>query len=253
MNRLEFIDYINKRLSADCSIPVQLKEDTLDRIITDSMLWMVEHYNDATEKIHSILDESLFQTTEYKQERYVKMPDCVVAVTALKELNKLGRFPGIGVMDADYTRGFSTLMNGGYYRGTIGSDGGLGSGVIYRLAMEAYNSFLKGLNLDTVAYTYNDKSHKLRIQGRDPSGKLYAELYIINDVENMFGDIFFRDYVFYKSLEQFTINHGIIDYKLPGGVSLNISKLENVASRGIEKTEKAIADRQNADFFILEE
>jgi len=253
MNRLDFIEYINDRLSGDCSVPIKLPEKTIDRIITDSMLWMVEHYDESTEKIHSILDQSMFATDTYKNERYVQMPDCIIAVTALKELNKLGRFPGLGVMDADYHRHHSTLMSGGYYRGTVGSDGGLGSGVIYRLASEAYNSFLKGLTLDTVAFTYNDNSHKLRIQGRDPKGALYAELYIMTDVENMFGNIFFRDYVYYKCLEKFTEIHSFIDYNLPGGVKLNISNLSQIATRGIEKTEKSIADRQTTDFFLLEE
>ena len=99
MTEAQFISEIQAEMTGSGSLPIVLEEVEIKRIIAQSSRWFYENYGDAVETTHYVVEKKAFNNPQFKSNRQIILPDCVVSVYQFKEINGVGR---LGNIDRDF-------------------------------------------------------------------------------------------------------------------------------------------------------
>jgi hypothetical protein len=99
MTRAELIEMVNGEITGSCSLPYSVPEREMERIINQALNWFYVNYGPAVETQYYVITKDWFQTQEFRSTRSLLLPDCVVSVFEIREINGAGR---LGTIDADF-------------------------------------------------------------------------------------------------------------------------------------------------------
>ena len=81
----ELIQEIKDDLSASCSLPYNLNDDEIIRIINRAKAWFYDNYQYSVEKRYFVLANYFFQTPQFRNTRQVQLPPKIVTVFDVRE------------------------------------------------------------------------------------------------------------------------------------------------------------------------
>jgi hypothetical protein len=254
----ELVQEIQDDLSASCSLPYNLNIEEIHRVIRRGKAWMYDNYQYAVEKRYFVLRNDFFGTPQFRNTRQIQLPDNIVTVFDVREVNGMGIS---GNPDRDF--GDSKLLGSELLLSPF-----TGDNLVYRTVMYSYFDLAQAYLLPTYAYNWNKNTKKLTILGRDPNrsgrgggggvGTGYDQngmdvavscFVAIND-HDLYADELFIRYCLAKAKISLSRVLSAFNYNLPGGVQVNTSLLRQDGEKELEEVMAMINGENTPSYFL---
>jgi hypothetical protein len=256
MTEIELKDEIKDALTASCALPYALNDGEIDRIIRRSKAWMYDNYQYAVEERIFVLGQGLFGHQEFQRTRQVKLPDNIISIFEVSEVNGMGIS---GNPDKDF--GSSKLLGSELLLSPF-----TGDNLVYRTVMYSYFDLAKAYMLSTFAFKWNKNSKKLTILGRDPnrvpnpggvgtgpnSGNkdVAIRAFVAIEDHELYDDELFIRYCIGKAKISLSRVISTFGYNLPGGVQVNVSALEAQGNAEVQEVMDMINGENTPSYFL---
>ena len=153
MTRGELIDMVTGEITASGSLPYSIPEREANRIIDQAMNWFHANYGPAVETQYYVIEKKWFSDPEFRKTRSILLPDCVVSVFEVKEMNGGGR---LGTIDKDFSD--NHLIAAELFLSPFQSDD-----LVLRTAQYSYWDLTQAFILERISFDYNRNTHRLKI------------------------------------------------------------------------------------------
>jgi hypothetical protein len=241
VTKAELVETVQRELDASFALPSQLQPTEIERLIDQSSVWFYENYREAVETQYYIMSSAEFRRPEFKMNRSITMPDCVVSVFEVKEITGAGL---IGTVDRDFAD--NKLIASEIYLSPF-----TGDGLVFRTAQYQFFDLTRAFFLEWIRYDFNRRTHKLKILGRDPYRDVFFNTYVKIPDDKLYEDYYFFRYVTAKSKISLGRMLSFFDYNLMGGIKVNAADIKAEGEAEIEKIEQEIKDQDTADYFNI--
>ena len=124
MTKNELVQMVQRELDGSFALPSQIQPEEIERIVGQEKLWFYENYRYAVETQYYLIQQGEFNLPDFKQNRTILMPECVVSVFEVKEVTGAGL---LGTVDRDFAD--NKLIASEIYLSPF-----LGDGLVYRIA-----------------------------------------------------------------------------------------------------------------------
>ena len=233
MTEKELIEELRSEITHSCALPYALQDPEIQRIIKRARAFFYGNYEYAVEDKFFRLSIDMFQHPEFRQKRTLQMPDCVVSVYDVREVNGVGIF---GQVDRDFSD--SKMLGAEIFLSPFQGDN-----LLYRTVMYSYFDLAKAYMLETVAFSFNKNTKRLTITGRNPRLDCVARAYVRIPEQSLYDDELFVRYCMAQCKINLGRMLGVFQYNLPGGVSINF---EGIKQDGLDEL-TAIMEKIDSD------
>ena len=240
MTRGEFVLELKNEIRGSCALPYSIPDKEINRIIDQAKKWFYVNYGEAVESKYYVVTKDQFKLPEFKAERAIQMPKCVVSISECKEMTGGGRFNNL---DSDFSD--NRLIASELYLSPFQSDD-----LVMRTAQYSYWDLAQAFFLDRIAYDYNRNTRKLKIRGRDPRKDVFLMTYIEIPEENLFEDWYFIRWCTATVKVALGRILGFFEYQLPGGVTVNSADIKSEGQEELDSIKQEIDEEQTPDFFF---
>lgn len=241
MTKNELVQQVLRELDSSFALPVQIQPSEVERNIDQSARWFYENYRDAVETQYYVIQQDQFMTDEFRSNRTILMPECVVSVFEVREITGAGL---LGTVDRDFAD--NKLIASEIYLSPM-----TGDGLVYRIAQYQFFDLTKAFFMDLIRYDFNRRTLKLKILGRDPKRDVFMQTYVRIPDEKLYDDFYFYRYVTAKSKLSLARQLSFFDFNLMGGIKINVNDLRSEATEEITKVEQQIKDEDTPDYFMV--
>jgi len=253
MTEAELILEVKDELSHSCSLPYNLNDQEIKRIIKRARAFFFDNYQYAVEDRYFIIGREIFSAPQFRATRQVQLPECVISIYDVREAGGGGL---LGNPDRDF--GDSKLLGSELLLSPF-----VGDNLVYRTVLYSYFDLAKAYLLETFAYDFNKNTKRLTILGRDPSrtsfGSQSLELagkdvaikacLAIPD-EDLYKDELFVRYVLAMSKINIGRLIGTFTYNLPGGITVNSAGIKADGEAERQEVLKMINDENTPSWFF---
>lgn len=235
MTREELIELVDQELNASYALPTQIQPKEVERIIKQSETWFYENYGDAVQYHSYIVRKSEFFTPEFKKTgRAVKMPDCVVSIERLRELNGSGL---LGMVDRDFSD--NKMVASEMYLNPFNGDS-----LVFRVAQYQFYDLTRAFFLEDIAHDYNRRTKLLQIRGRDPRYDVIIETRNKIPEEDLYEDYYFQRYIAAQAKMSLGRQLRLFNFNLMGDITINAGELVSEGQTEVDQIKQEIADQQ---------
>lgn len=241
MTRDELVELVQDELTVSSGLPNSISPKEIERIIKNAERWFFINYKNAVESDFYVVPHSYFGTTEFTDRRYIQLPDCVITIQDFREIRGGSR---IGIVDRDITEN-KIIASELFLSPVVGDD------LVMRTAQYAYWDLTKAYFLDTIAYTFNQNTKRIKILGRNPRTSVIIKCFSKIPQESLYDDDLFIRWVFAKSKIALGYMYSLYTYQLPGGVTINGSILKDAGEKELQEVKEQIDKEAPPDWFLL--
>lgn len=237
----ELIDLTQDELTVSSGLPNSISPKEIERIIKNAERWFFINYKNAVETDFYVIPHSYFGTDEFTSRRYIQMPDCVMSIIDFREIRGGSR---IGIVDRDITEN-KIIASELFLSPVIGDD------LVLRTAQYAYWDLTKAYFLDTIAFSFNQNSKRVKVLGRNPRTNVIVKCYSKVPQEDLYNDDLFIRWVFAKSKIQLGFMYSLYTFQLPSGVAINGSILKDAGEKELQDVKDQINNENPPSWFLL--
>lgn len=241
MTKNELVQMVQRELDGSFALPSQIQPEEIERIVGQEKLWFYENYRYAVETQYYLIQQGEFELPEFKQNRTILMPECVVSVFEVKEVTGAGL---LGTVDRDFAD--NKLIASEIYLSPF-----LGDGLMYRIAQYQFFDLTKAFFMDLIRFDFNRRTKKLKITGRDPKRDVFIQTYVGIPDEKLFDDYYFYRMITAKAKLSLARQLSFFDFNLMGGVKINVQDLRAEAEAEITKLYTDIDNENSPDWFVV--
>lgn len=241
MTRGELIEMINGEITGGCSLPYSVPEREMERIIDQALNWFFANYGPAVETQYYIIPKSIWGMSEFRKTRTLLLPDCVISVTEVREMNGGGR---MGTIDADFYD--NRLLAAELFLSPFASDD-----LVLRTAQYSYWDLTQAFILERVSYDFNRNTHRLKIIGRNPKRDCTINTLVKIEENRLYDDWFFQRYVVSQAKISLGRILGFFTFNLPGGITINADSIKEEGKEELAAILQKIDDENSPDWFYL--
>lgn len=227
MTKAEFINWLKDDVTLDGAIGINLPTKTYQRIIDREIKTMYEINPEAAEESFYVIPREVFYSPEFRKNRKIKFPDCVLSVTKFVEMKHRNNMFGIMDPDFGFNKAFLTDM-------WLGSLMNMDSVAFRTVQWSAWDQ-LKQFTLIDIQHRWNYLSRELLVLGHDPRVNVFCGLMVKVPEQELFDNVWVQKWISAhcklqanKLLTLFTTN-------LVGGVTIQMSSYVEEANKDIEE------------------
>lgn len=242
----ELIDFVQNDITIGCSLPKNLPDSEVRRIIeTRALPWFYRNYQYAVQKLYFFIHQDAFGTEEFTKYRFVTVPCEIQSVVYLYEVRGDSLFQlGINTPNLSVNLGVTNQPYLSSYVTTIGELG------VYKTILDSMSDMLNQLNKYTLKFHFNQLAHRLHIL-TNVKHNVIMEAYANIPQEYLFKDDLFIKYVTAWSKVQYGNMTGRYDFTLPGGVKINSADMVSQGKEEIKEVEEEIKGQSNSGWFVM--
>jgi hypothetical protein len=241
MTRGEFILLIKDELRGSCALPYSIPDREIERIIDQAKRWFYLEYGDAVQIGYYVIEKSYFESADFKKNRKIPMPECVVSIDEVKEISGGNRLVSV---DADFSD--NRLIAAELFLSPFQSDD-----LVMRTAQYAYWDLAQAFFLDRLAHDFNPNTRQVNILGHNPKKNVFIQAFIKIPEEQLFEDWYFQRYVTATCKMALGRILGFFSYQLPGGITVNSSDIKAEGKDELDVIKKDIDDRNSPSWFKI--
>jgi len=241
MTRAELILMVNDEITGSGSLPYSTPEREMNRIIDQALNWFYVNYGPSVETQYYVIPKTWWGEQEFKKTRSVLLPDCVVTVTEVKEINGASR---MGSIDADFAD--NRLLAAELFLSPFASDD-----LVLRAAQYSYWDLTQAFILERVSYDWNRNTKRLKIIGRNPKHNCAVTTYVKIEENRLYDDWFFQRWVTAQAKISLGRILGFFTFNLPGGVQVNADTIKEEGKEELEEIKTKIDDENSPDWFYI--
>jgi len=240
MTETELINEVTAELTNSCALPYSLNPVEIKRLINRAARFFYENYQYAVEDGFLIMPLEIYEHPEFKANRKIQLPDCIVSVTEIREVSGIGM---LGTPDKDFAD--SKLLGAEIFLSPFQGDN-----LIYRTAMYSYFDLAKAYDLVTIAYDWNRNSKRITILGRNPHRNTYARVMTKIPLESLYDDELFIRYVSADAKINLGRTLQVFGYQLPGGITINFDGIKQDGVQELMDIKQQINDENSPNWFL---
>jgi hypothetical protein len=241
MTRSELIEMVKDELTGSCALPYAIPEREFERIIKQALNWFYLNYQYAVETQYYVIPKQEFAVAEFKKSRSVLLPDCVISVFEVKEINGGGR---LGTIDRDFSD--NRLIAAELFLSPFQSDD-----LVLRTAQYSYWDLTQAFFLERISYDYNQNTKRMKILGRDPKKNVFIQTLVKIEESKLYDDWMFQRYVTCQAKISLGRILGFFQYNLPGGITVNADSIKEEGKEELEKILEKIDTDSTTDWFYI--
>lgn len=232
---------VTGEITASGSLPYSIPEREANRIIDQALNWFYVNYGPAVETQYYVIEKDWFRQPEFKKTRSLLLPDCVVTVFEVKEMQGGGR---LGSVDRDFSD--NRLIASELFLSPFQSDD-----LVLRTAQYSYWDLTQAFILERIGFDYNRNTHRLKIVGRDPKKNVFLQTYAKIEENKLYDDWFFQRYITAQAKISLGRILGTFKFNLPGGIEVDASGIKDEGTEELKEVKQRIDDENSPDWFFL--
>lgn len=242
MTQSELVDYINKDITVGGTIPLNIPEPEIIRIIEQEERLAYKTWRDTCEVQYAVLNPSVFATADFKNSRSIQFPDCVWGINEFREIKDGSRFFGINDRDL----GLDKVFGSDLFLSPFSSDI-----ITSRTITWSWFDLAKSFNLTHISFKFNQNSHRLTVTGRTPYYPVIVQAYVGIPKESLYEDYYFQRICVAVTKQQLhRMIHTVETNNMVGGTTF----ISTLSDEG-KNEEKEIRDmklaQDPADWFLM--
>jgi hypothetical protein len=238
VTRNAFINNVITDLTEGLVIPSAPNLKRINNVIDNARRYFYENDDNAVEFEYTVVRSSVFNEPLFKDKRKIIMPECVNAVTEVREFG--GQY-GFMNINPDFRK-----TNYNYILALTGS----ADDMLTAVTNGFYQDHLRNFIIRSVAYEYNPYTKMLTITGRDVPQNLLLETYLHIPEEGLFNmDAFFK-YVCGKCKVSISNIYNFADINLIGGNKIQVQNIKDEGNALLTEVQKYIDDQKGSVDFM---
>ena len=241
MTRSELIELVKDELTGSCALPYSIPDREMERLINQALNWFYLNYQYAVETQYYVIPKADFAAKEFKNTRSVLLPECVISVFEVKEINGGSR---LGTIDADFSD--NRLIAAELFLSPFQSDD-----LVLRTAQYSYWDLTQAFFLERIAYDYNQNTKRMKILGRDPKKNVFIQTMVKIEENKLYDDWMFQRYVTAQAKISLGRILGFFQYNLPGGVAVNADSIKDEGKEELAEIKEKIDSDSTTDWFLI--
>lgn len=244
-----FIQRIIQELTQSCALNLPIPASAIPPLILQAAQYFWQNCDYSIEERYYCVKNGDFHRCG--PNTTIKLPPQIVSVFGVHKLTDSFNYGALGDFSLERMILNNSAMTSGI--GSTMSDS-FGSGTGYSLTdvtvalyeVQTYKSIFDV----PVTFNYNEFSNELVILGDLGSSDIILQTFKRLKIQDLYKNYyFFRLCVAYALRSMGTIM-GTMEFKLPGGVTLNYNRFNELASEYIEEVKEWISKNHAADYFI---
>ena len=225
MTRNEFKAWLKEEVTVNGLLAINMpeNEDIIDRELKTLYDIDPESYTDS----YCIIPARYFYTPEFRSNRTIQFPDCVLTVTKFFEMKRRNSMFGINDPDFGFNKAFMADL-------WIGSTMNLDS-VAFRTIQWSVWDQMKQFTLIDIQHRWDYIQHRLLVLGHDPHVNVFCGLTVKVPENELFDNIWVQKWIAAHCKLQANKILTLFNTTLLGGVNINMSGIVDEANKDIEE------------------
>jgi len=247
----QFIQRIIQELTQTCAINIPMQPSAIPPLILQAAQYFWENDDQSIEERWYCLPNREF--IKCGPNLTSKLPPQILSVNGVYKTSDNFRYSAMGDFSLERMVMSNSMMAGGLGGSVNDAYGGYnGSG--YNLtdvtaALYEVSTFQSMFDVP-LTFNYNQYSNELIILGDLGSSDLMLNVYKRLKLQDLYKSYYFFRYCVCLGLRSMATILGTMEFKLPGGVTLNYSIWRDMANEEMQKIEEWIQKNHAADYFV---
>lgn len=213
MIKSELISWLKNEVTVGGQIAIDLPDKEYERIIEYCTREVLEYYPDSMQEKFCIIHPHVFHSPEFKQNRTIQFPDCVISVIKFYEIKRRNGLMGINDPDISFSRAFQSDM---WFGSPMNFDT-----VSYRLIQWSTWDQMKQFTLIDIQHIWNRNTHRLLVTGHDPKVPVYCGFYEKVPNEDLWDDPWVKKWIAAKAKKEVYRILTAFQTTVIGGITVN--------------------------------
>lgn len=247
-----FIQRVINEVTTSCALPFALPADrvTANILLAAQYFWLNSDFA-CEERYYMIKNSDICRGNVFN--KIVQLPPQIIGVHGCYRVDDGLRYGVMGDFSLERMMLSTYSMFGGV--GTVGGGFVPGTTQGYSLpdvvmSMYEVDTFNQYLN-PTLTYNYNQFSHKLVLLGDIGYNNILICCSVRCRIQDLYNDPYFFKYVVALCKRNLGSIYGMYEFKLPGGVTINYSKLDEQAQDEIDEVKEYFENNRAVDYFFM--
>lgn len=243
-----FIQRVINEVRVSCALPLQIPVEQIESYIRQAAQWFWEMDNSASEeRSYLIMNKDFCQGD--KLNKTIKLPPQIISVHGVFKANNtyggvMGDFSVERMMMQNYTFNYGNV-SAGYMNGSPSFN--LPDVISGLYELSTYSDILN----TPLTYDYNRNTNILVILGNLKWSNIIINVYQRCKIQDLYNYYWFFRYVVCLVKRGLATIYGSLEFKLPGGVTINYSKFKDEADEELDKIDEWVKTQYAADYFYM--
>ena len=244
-----FIQRIIQELTQSCALPLPVPAAAIPPLILQAAQHFWETDDQSVEERYFCLPNREFN--KCGPNNTAKLPQQIISVFGVYKTTDRWSFGALGDFSLE-----RIVMNNSALAGGVGGQltDVFGSGTGYNLTditaalyeVQTYKSMVDV----PLTFNYNQYSNELIVLGSLGSSDLILQCFTRCRIQDLYKNYYFFRYCVCLGMRSMSTIMGTFEFKLPGGVTINVSRFHDMATEEMQRIDEYIAKNHSADYFF---
>ena len=222
------------------TINITIKDAEYERVLDKEMKMVYQLYPVAVKESFTIIPNQIFYTPEFRANRTIQFPECVLGIGQFYEMKR--RYGLFGINDGDFS------WNKAFMADWLGGGIMMSADLIMgrTISMSLWDQLRQFILVD-INHKWNESNNTLLVTGRDPYYNVFCGLHVTAPQNELYDDAWVRQWVAAKCKLQVAKTIGTFTTNLLGGVTVNTALYTEEANKEIEECKEQWKMQRDAD------
>ena len=244
-----FIQRIIQELTQSCALPLPVPASAIPPLIIQAAQHFWETDDQSVEERYFCLPNREFN--KCGPNNTAKLPQQIISVFGVYKTTDRWSFGALGDFSLE-----RIVMNNSALAGGVGGQltDVFESGTGYNLTditaalyeVQTYKSMFDV----PLTFNYNQYSNELIVLGALGNSDLILQCFTRCRIQDLYKNYYFFRYCVCLGMRSMSTIMGTFEFKLPGGVTINVSRFHDMATEEMQQIDEYIAKNHSADYFF---
>lgn len=249
---IAFIQRVQAEVTQSCALPFALPLERIPEYIRQAAEWFWLNSDWCSEeRMYIVSNKDICKCNSLN--KHVTLPSQIIGVHGVYKTSSEMRYGTMGdfslerMMMSSYSSFGGVGSVGGGLTGNPGNNGYSLQDVV--VSMYEVDTFNQNLNAP-LTYDYNIFSHNLIILGDLKWQDILIDCYVRTKIQDLYNNHYFFRYVVCLAKCALSAIYGRFEFKLPGGVTINYSSLQDEAKEELDEIKEWVNNHNGVAYFF---